>query len=199
MQKKSFFIMFFGCFFVILLFFTNFFGKKEVTNESSEIVVDQLKNPHDDDARAYRLALQKSYVNKWAPLAQKEMREFGIPASITLAQGLIESNAGQSPLAINNLNHFGMKCFSKTCSKGHCSNAFDDHHKDFFRKYKDVDESYRSHSKLVTGGRYRNLIKFGNDYRLWAEGLQEAGYATDRRYAEKLIFVIEELGLYKYN
>ena len=143
---------------------------------------------------------QEAYVNRFVEVAQKEMRKYGIPASITLAQGLIETNAGDSRLAKQNNNHFGMKCFSKKCGKGHCANFTDDSHKDFFRKYKSSWESYRAHSQLSMGRRYRHLKKLGNEnYRDWARGLKKAGYATDKHYAEKLINIIDELKLYKFD
>lgn len=143
---------------------------------------------------------QEAYVNRFADVAQKEMRKYGIPASITLAQGLIETNAGDSRLAKQNNNHFGMKCFSKKCGKGHCANFTDDSHKDFFRKYKSSWESYRAHSKLLMGKRYRHLKNLGNEnYKDWARGLKKAGYATDKRYAEKLIKIIDELKLYRFD
>lgn len=143
---------------------------------------------------------QEAYVNRFADVAQKEMRKYGIPASITLAQGLIETNAGDSRLAKQNNNHFGMKCFSKKCGKGHCANFTDDSHKDFFRKYKSSWDSYRAHSKLLMGKRYRHLKKLGSeDYKGWARGLKKAGYATDKRYAEKLINIIDELKLYQFD
>ena len=128
------------------------------------------------------------------------MRKYGIPASITLAQGLIESNAGESRLSKENNNHFGMKCFSKKCKKDHCSNFTDDSHKDFFRKYTTAWESYRAHSIMLGGDRYKHLKKLDkSDYKSWARGLKKAGYATDRRYAEKLIHIIEEMELYQYD
>jgi flagellum-specific peptidoglycan hydrolase FlgJ len=143
---------------------------------------------------------QEAYVNRFVDVAQKEMMKYGIPASITLAQGLIETNAGDSRLARQNNNHFGMKCFSKKCGKGHCANFTDDSHKDFFRKYKSSWESYRAHSKLLMGKRYRHLKKLGSeDYNGWARGLKKAGYATDKRYAEKLINIIDELKLYRFD
>lgn len=143
---------------------------------------------------------QEAYVNRFVEVAQKEMRKYGIPASITLAQGLIETNAGDSRLAKQNNNHFGMKCFSKKCGKGHCANFTDDSHKDFFRKYKSSWESYRAHSQLLMGKRYRHLKKLGNEnYQGWAKGLKKAGYATDKRYAEKLINIIDELKLYQFD
>lgn len=140
------------------------------------------------------------YVKKYAPVAQKEMKKFGIPASIKLAQGLLESNAGESKLAIQNNNHFGIKCFSKKCKKGHCSNFTDDSHKDFFKKYDSPKSSYRAHSEFLQKDRYKHLKEFGtNDYQSWAYGLKEAGYATDKRYAGKLIRIIEALELYEYD
>ena len=96
-----------------------------------------------------------AYVKRFKATAVSEMKKYGIPASITLAQGILESNAGASRLANNNNNHFGLKCFSKSCSKGHCSNYHDDDHKDFFRKFDTAWESYRAHSLLLTGKRYR--------------------------------------------
>jgi flagellum-specific peptidoglycan hydrolase FlgJ len=142
---------------------------------------------------------QLAYVNRFKDVARSEMNKFGIPASITLAQGLIESNAGESRLSRENNNHFGMKCFSKSCQKGHCANFTDDSHKDFFRKYTTSWESFRAHSNLLSGKRYRNLRNHGKNYKKWAHGLKKAGYATDSRYAEKLIHIIKELGLDQYD
>ena len=87
------------------------------------------------DAERKKLEKQLEYVKRFAQVAKTEMDKFGIPASITLAQGLLESNVGESRLSTNNNNHFGVKCFSRSCGKGHCSNFTDDSHKDFFRKY----------------------------------------------------------------
>jgi len=144
---------------------------------------------------------QAAYIQRFASVAQSEMKKYGVPASIKLAQGLIESNAGESRLSQRNNNHFGMKCFSKNCKKGHCSNFTDDSHKDFFRTYKTAWESYRSHSLMLKeSSRYRSLFKLrSNDYKGWAYGLKRAGYATDKRYAEKLIHIIQEMRLYEYD
>lgn len=139
------------------------------------------------------------YVERFDDIARQEMHKYGIPASISLAQGLIESRAGSSKLAVNNNNHFGIKCFSQSCKKGHCTNFKDDTHKDFFRKFKSPWESWRAHSQLLASGRYTRLKKYGRDYRKWAYGLKSAGYATDRTYAEKLIGIIERYELYKYD
>ena len=139
---------------------------------------------------------QLAYVAKYGKIALVQMEEHGIPASITLAQGLLESGIGKSTLALRNNNHFGLKCFSKSCKKGHCSNHSDDHHKDFFRIFSSPEESYLAHSQLLRKDRYRPLFDLDpTDYRGWARGLSKAGYATDPKYADKLIRTIENLRL----
>lgn len=150
--------------------------------------------------RAAKRKKQLAYVKRYADVAQKEMNTYKIPASITLAQGLLESNVGESRLATKNNNHFGIKCFSRKCKKGHCSNFTDDSHKDFFRKYKSAWESFRAHSLLLGAKRYKPLYQLKeDDYRGWAKGLKKAGYATDPHYAEKIIELIEDLELYEYD
>jgi mannosyl-glycoprotein endo-beta-N-acetylglucosaminidase len=138
-----------------------------------------------------------AFIKQYEEVAKTEMNKFGIPASIKMAQALIESNAGSSRLATKNNNLFGIKCFSHNCKKGHCTNATDDHHKDFFRKYESAWESWRSHSNLLQSKRYLGLKKLGKNYKQWAKGLKKAGYATDKNYAEKLIDTIEKYQLYK--
>lgn len=143
---------------------------------------------------------QKIYIEDFLTIAQEEMKKSKIPASITLAQGLLESNVGESKLAVKNNNHFGIKCFSKTCKRGHCSNFEDDTHKDFFRIYPNPRESYRSHSQLLKKDRYKPLYQLEiRDYKGWAHGLKKAGYATDPKYAFKIINLIEDLELYQYD
>jgi len=137
----------------------------------------------------------EAYIKRFSKVAIVEMNKFGIPASIKLAQGLLESNAGKSRLAAEHLNHFGLKCFSKTCKNGHCSNHSDDSHKDFFRNYKSAWESWRDHSQFLSGARYAHLKSNGTDYKKWAKGLKKAGYATDKKYDKKLIDIIELYGL----
>ncbi len=138
-----------------------------------------------------------AYIERFDVVAKIEMSKFGIPASIKMAQALLESNVGKSTLCLKNNNHFGLKCFSKICSKNHCSNMSDDHHKDFFRNYQSSWESWRDHSKFLNNERYQHLQNFGNDYKKWAEGLQKAGYATDKNYSRKLIKLIEKYRLYE--
>ncbi len=145
--------------------------------------------------------LRKHYIETFAPIAIAEMEAHGIPASITLAQGLLESVAGTSKLAQRTNNHFGIKCFKRSCKRGHCHNFEDDHHKDFFRNYEDPADSYRAHSAFLTNGsRYKKLFKLSpKDYKGWAKGLKKAGYATDPKYAHKLVSLIERYGLSKYD
>ena len=151
-------------------------------------------------ARLVKRQKQEVYIAQFLQIAQQEMRNSKVPASITLAQGLLESNVGESKLATRNNNHFGIKCFSKTCKRGHCSNFEDDSHKDFFRKYKSPEESFHSHSQLLKKDRYRGLYKLDiTDYKGWAHGLKKAGYATDPKYAYKIINLIEDLELHQYD
>ncbi|HFA51640.1 MAG TPA: hypothetical protein ENJ95_21715 [Bacteroidetes bacterium] len=137
----------------------------------------------------------KAYVRRFKDVAIAEKERFGIPASIKMAQAIVESNSGKSALATKNNNHFGIKCFSKTCKKGHCSNFGDDSHKDFFRKYNSAWESWRAHSKMIVSGRYKPLLKYGDDYRKWARGLKKRGYATAKHYEQTLIDIIEKYHL----
>ena len=128
-----------------------------------------------------------------------EMKTYGIPASITLAQGLIETNAGDSKLASESNNHFGIKCRSK-CRGCTCRNYSDDDIYDMFRVFDTAWESFREHSKLLQIDRYKKLKKYGTkDYKSWATGLKKAGYATDKNYDVKLIQLIEELDLWQFD
>jgi LysM repeat protein len=141
---------------------------------------------------------RKAYIRKYKHLAIKEMQRTGIPASITLAQGLLESGNGRSTLARKAKNHFGIKCHDW---KGPFVRADDDKKNEKFRKYKSVEHSYRDHSDfLTTKRRYAFLFKLNaKDYKGWAKGLKKAGYATARDYAKRLIKIIEEEKLYKFD
>lgn len=142
----------------------------------------------------------REYIERFAPVAQAEMRKYGIPASVTLAQGLLESRAGTSKLVRATNNHFGIKCQSKKCKQGHCKNFGDDHHKDFFRVYKSAWASYRAHSEFLKGGsRYRGCFECGNDPWCWAAELQRAGYATSGTYARDLVATIETFNLKRFD
>lgn len=139
------------------------------------------------------------YINTYKDIAMKEMREFKIPASITLAQGIIESTSGNSDLTKRSNNHFGIKCHKGW--EGDHTFHDDDEKGECFRVYKDPLNSYRDHSLfLTTRSRYANLFTLKDgDYVGWAQGLSEAGYATDRRYPAKLIGLIEKFDLHKYD
>ena len=166
---------------------------KAVTAPVQTAIPDQLHiNPlkatgEDRDAR--------TYIRRFWKVAQKEQEVYGVPASIKLAQGLLESAAGSSALARRHNNHFGIKCFSRTCGEGHCANKTDDSHKDFFRVYASAWESYRAHSKLLVNGKYKSLLEHGIDYVAWAKGLKEIGYATNPLYDELLIDIIQRYRL----
>ena len=140
-----------------------------------------------------------SYIKEYAPLAVEQMKKHKIPASITLAQGLLESGAGTSSLARKSNNHFGIKCHSTW--RGKKVYYDDDAPKECFRAYRKVEDSYEDHSKFLTeGARYRFLFDLKiTDYKGWAKGLKKAGYATDRSYANRLITIIEDYELYKYD
>lgn len=137
------------------------------------------------------------YIQKYAHIAVSEQAKFGIPASITLAQGLLESGAGKSELALKSNNHFGIKCH--TGWTGERTYHDDDAAQECFRKYKNVSESYDDHSLFLTSRpRYADLFSLkATDYKGWAHGLKKAGYATDPNYANKLIKIIEDYGLHQ--
>lgn len=135
------------------------------------------------------------YVGRFVNVARAERDKFGIPVSITLAQGLLESNAGESRLTQKSNNHFGIKTFSKNVA--HVV-MHDDTPTDKFRVYNSAWESYRDHSLLLMKSHYKDLQYLSkNDYRGWARGLKKAGYATDPQYDAKLIGIIEDLQLYR--
>ena len=125
------------------------------------------------------------------------MKKFGIPASITMAQGILESNSGKGSLALKSNNHFGIKCHKGW--KGKKVYHDDDAKGECFRKYKNPDKSYRDHSIfLESRDRYNFLFKLNmRNYVKWAKGLKKAGYATDPKYADKLISIIERYELWK--
>lgn len=140
-----------------------------------------------------------SYLEQYASIAVDEMRRTGVPASITLAQGMIESDYGRSRLARQANNHFGIKCHSDW--GGGTIYHDDDSRKECFRRYRKAGDSFMDHSDfLVSGVRYAFLFRLDqSDYREWARGLKQAGYATNPRYANMLIDKIEEMALYDYD
>ena len=145
------------------------------------------------------IASPEEYIRTFSAIAQSEMRTYGIPASITLAQGLLESGFGQGELTRKTNNHFGIKCH--TGWDGDYERHDDDARGECFRKYNHPVYSFRDHSIFLSSrSRYASLFDLRkDDYRGWARGLKAAGYATDRRYPQKLIQLIERYGLYRFD
>lgn len=148
-------------------------------------------------AQGERISRQE-YIERYKAVAIRQMVEFGIPASITLAQACLESGDGNSTLAIEGNNHFGIKCHGW---QGATIHHDDDAAQECFRKYDKVEDSYRDHSEFL---RYRDRYAFlfeldPKDYRGWAYGLKKAGYATAPEYAQRLIAIIEGNNLSQYD
>ncbi|MBR1929180.1 MAG: glucosaminidase domain-containing protein [Paludibacteraceae bacterium] len=142
--------------------------------------------------------LYRKYIEQYKKEAQNQQKKHGIPASITLAQGLLESAAGRSELATKANNHFGVKCTSDW--KGESYRHDDETKQECFRKYKHAEESYEDHSLFLLRPRYKELFDLKiTDYKGWAHGLKKCGYATDPGYAGKLIKIIEDYGLTQYD
>ena len=139
------------------------------------------------------------YIEDYAAIAVKEMHVYKIPASITLAQGILESGSGRGDLARKSNNHFGIKCHTQW--KGERVYHDDDEDQECFRKYQYVETSYNDHSKFLTQRRrYAFLFNYRtSDYKRWAKGLKKAGYATDRKYPAKLIGIIERYKLQEFD
>lgn len=138
------------------------------------------------------------YISQYSGMAREQMDQYGIPASVTLAQGLLESSAGRSRLAKEGNNHFGIKCHNEW--KGETMLRDDDAPNECFRVYENPGESYRDHSLFLKRDRYKSLFELSiTDYAGWARGLSRCGYATDPNYADRLISIIERYGLYGYD
>lgn len=176
--------------------------KKEAVVETSE---ENRKKRPGRKTEVVKPAPKKTYADKidtyiatYVDIAQEEMKLYKVPASITLAQGILESGAGEGDLTVRANNHFGIKCHGWEGGKVYHD---DDERQECFRKYNDPKYSFRDHSLFLTERkRYAALFELeSDDYKGWARGLREAGYATDRRYPEKLIDIIERYQLYKYD
>lgn len=140
----------------------------------------------------------EEYIDRYCSLAMEHQGEYGIPASITLAQGLLESAAGRSRLASEGNNHFGIKCHGEW--KGKTMLRDDDARDECFRVYDSAEESFADHSRFLQRARYRRLFTLDiTDYQGWAKGLRECGYATDPNYAARLVTIIERYSLYTYD
>ncbi len=146
---------------------------------------------------SYRERVQQ-YIFEFSGIAKSEMKTYGIPASITLAQGILESGAGYGELTSRAKNHFGIKCHDWEGDRVYHD---DDRLQECFRKYDKASESFRDHSLFLKNRkRYARLFTFNQkDYKSWARGLREAGYATDKKYPQKLIAIIETYHLYEFD
>jgi LysM repeat protein len=140
----------------------------------------------------------EAYIQKYSSIAQDQMRKYGIPASITLAQGILESGSGKSKLAVEANNHFGIKCHDTW--SGATMHIDDDAPNECFRKYKSVDQSFEDHSVFLKKPRYEELFVLEiTDYKGWAQGLKKCGYATSSTYAKSLIDLIEKYELTQFD
>jgi len=144
-------------------------------------------------------AVTQKYIEDYKDIAMVEMQRYNIPASITLAQGILESGSGQGRLARYGNNHFGIKCHATW--NGKTITHDDDEKSECFRRYKYAYESFEDHSQfLMKRGRYSSLFELNpTDYESWAHGLKKAGYATDPAYAKKLIALIKKFNLHQYD
>jgi flagellum-specific peptidoglycan hydrolase FlgJ len=139
-----------------------------------------------------------NYVKRFQSVAIAEHEKFGIPASVKMAQGILESASGTSSLTRASNNHFGIKCHYRGCKHRNCVNKCDDSCRDYFVKYETAWLSWRAHSLLLSNPdfRYASLISScGDDYKCWAAGLQKKGYATSKQYQKKLVNIIEKYEL----
>lgn len=170
---------------------------KTKTTEPKPTVTEEPKKTSKTPIGSYSNSI-KTYIDHYSVIAKEEMRKHKIPASITLAQGILESGSGKGTLAVNANNHFGIKCHGWNGKKVYHD---DDAKQECFRKYNHVKHSFEDHSDFLTSRyRYAKLFKLKqNDYKAWAKGLRAAGYATDKKYPQKLISLIERFELYKYD
>ena len=170
-------------------------SREQYLNAKSDAIFESYKKEYKGQVNDFTIA----YIGMYKNIAIDKMEKYNIPASITLAQGILESGNGLSTLAKKSNNHFGIKCHSGW--KGKRVYHDDDKKGECFRKYPTPEGSFNDHSIFLTGrGRYEFLFDLKpDDYKAWAKGLKKAGYATDRKYPKKLISFIETFELYKYD
>ncbi|WP_163401489.1 glucosaminidase domain-containing protein [Flavobacterium fluviatile] len=162
------------------------------TNNTTEVIQSTSRTVVTGD-------LISNYVLQYKDIAMGNMRKYGIPASIILAQGILESGAGKGDLAVAANNHFGIKCHKDWL--GESVRHDDDSSQECFRKYREASESYRDHALFLVGkNRYAVLFTYEkDDYKAWSKGLRACGYATDPKYPDKLISYIERYNLHQYD
>lgn len=194
MQKVSVFI-------ILLISLSSCLPKKEIAKRPPSREGQVAQSPGrlpSNTSNLPRSSTAEAYISKYKDIAIAEMNQYGIPASIKLAQALLESGNGNSSLARNANNHFGIKC--TTAWQGRTVLKSDDNPDDCFRVYNNPEESFRDHSEFLLRKRYAALFELNkDDYIGWARGLKSAGYATNPRYAELLISLIERYNLHQYD
>ncbi len=169
-----------------------------ISNREAHRNNQQIQQSNKDAIANYTSYTSLTYIERFKAIAVQEMNLYGIPASITLAQGLFESGRGNGELARVANNHFGIKCNSEWQGKGYYKD--DDNHNDCFRVYDRPEDSFRDHSEFLKRPRYARLFTLDkNDYTGWANGLKAAGYATNPNYPQLLINVIKKYNLDQYD
>ncbi|MBS1531611.1 MAG: glucosaminidase domain-containing protein [Bacteroidetes bacterium] len=189
--------------YVLLIFTTFLFSSCAVhngliSNREARQNNQQIQKQNSDAIASFKPMTSLEYIERYKGIAVQEMNLYGIPASITLAQGLFESGSGNGELARVANNHFGIKCNNGWAGKGYYKD--DDEHNDCFRVYSNAEDSFRDHSEFLKRPHYASLFKLDkNDYVGWAKGLKEAGYATNPNYAQLLINIIQKYNLNQYD
>lgn len=169
-----------------------------ISNREARRNNQEVQHYNKNSIAGYAPLTSRQYIDKYKNIAIQEMNQYGIPASITIAQGLYESGSGNSELARFANNHFGIKCTSDW--KGRSYYKDDDEHNDCFRVYDRPEDSFRDHSNFLKRKNYTFLFQLDkNDYKGWAYGLKKAGYATNPQYPQLLINIIEKYSLYQYD
>lgn len=193
-----------GCVLVLACILMSCGAKKRASRNDGKRYVAEKKGTYplpEDTGKfvTFKINSVADYVDTFAEIAQHEMEAFGIPASITLAQGMLESGIGSGPLALKSNNHFGIKCHQGW--EGDTVSHDDDSRGECFRKYNHPLYSFRDHSVFLSSRvRYASLFRLDqDDYKGWAKGLKKAGYATDPRYADKLISFIKRYKLQRFD
>jgi hypothetical protein len=169
-----------------------------ISNRQARRNNQEIQKSNSDGIANYNRYTSLTYIDRFKAIAIQEMNLYGIPASITIAQGLFESGSGNGELARVANNHFGIKCTSDWKGKGYYKD--DDNHNDCFRVYDRPEDSFRDHSEFLKRPRYVKLFQLDkNDYVGWANGLKAAGYATNPNYPQLLINVIQKYNLDQYD
>ena len=196
-SARVFIPMLLGC----LLLSSCFTRKKAISSISGREAKhnnQQIQKQNRDAIASYPTFTAAQYINRFKTIAIQEMNLYGIPASITLAQGLFESGNGNGELARVANNHFGIKCTADWKGKSYYKD--DDQVNDCFRVYDRAEDSFRDHSDFLKRKRYAKLFELDkNDYQGWAYGLKEAGYATNPKYPQLLIAIIQKYSLDQYD